>query len=142
MYPRLQPYVVQVDVKLGSGAHEAGWVIQEAYLGGRKAGNWRYVSPRGLSYKTITAAAAERAAGGDLVPRVRLVMSRGGAVLGAPADGNGAEGGDQGGGQGGGQGDGQEGGREGGRESPSPADDAPPAAAAPAPEAAAQSGLS
>ena len=44
----------QVELKLGSGAAEAGWTIVEAYLGARKAGNWRYVSPRGLKFKTIT----------------------------------------------------------------------------------------
>lgn len=75
----------EVELKLGSGAAEAGWTIVEAYVGARKAGNWRYVSPRGLKFKTITQAVAERAGGGDLVPRVKLVMSRGGDPPGGDA---------------------------------------------------------
>ena len=50
---------LQVELKLGSGAAEAGWTIVEAYVGARKAGNWRYVSPRGLKFKTITQVSAQ-----------------------------------------------------------------------------------
>ena len=48
-----------MEHKLGSGAAEAGWTIVEAYVGARKAGNWRYVSPRGLKFKTITQVSAQ-----------------------------------------------------------------------------------
>ena len=52
--PPCNPMSFQVELKLGDGAAEAGWTIVEAYVGARKAGNWRYVSPRGLKFKTIT----------------------------------------------------------------------------------------
>jgi hypothetical protein len=94
---RLPPHQVdrfETDAKLGAGAAEVGWVIQEAYRGAHKAGNWRYVSPRGLKFKTRAEAVEHRAAGGDVVPRVRLVMSRGGAVEGGGASGAEPEGGE------------------------------------------------
>ena len=49
----------QVDLKLGGGAAEAGWLIVEAYAGAQKAGNWRYVSPRGLKFKTVAQASTQ-----------------------------------------------------------------------------------
>lgn len=74
-----------IDAKLGPGAAECGWRIVEAYLGARKVGNWQYISPRGVKYKTKVEAHAARSAGADFVPRVKLVMSRGGQPEGAGA---------------------------------------------------------
>ena len=80
---------------------------------------WR---PR-LQLKSIAQAVAERACGGDVVPRVKLLMSRGGDPPGGDTPGMASDGA-----------------RTGGQGQKAPAPDAPPADAdAAAPEAAAQS---
>lgn len=74
-----------VDQKLWPGAFAAGWRIREAYLNSRRYGNWRYVTPWGEHHKTRAEAAEAHAleeagmAPPRAYPRVRLVLSRGGA---------------------------------------------------------------
>ena len=75
--------------------------------------------------KSIAQAVAERACGGDVVPRVKLFMSRGGDPPGGDTPGMASDGA-----------------RTGGQGQKAPAPDAPPAAAAPAPVAASQSNQS
>ena len=77
---------------------------------------WR---PR-LQLKSIAQAVAERACGGDVVPRVKLLMSRGGDPPGGDTPGMASDGA-----------------RTGGQGQKAPAPDALPAAAAAAPPVAA-----
>ena len=48
-YGRLKPEVV--DIKLWSGASEAGWSMVEACRNGAKHGLWRYHAPNGATYR-------------------------------------------------------------------------------------------
>ena len=83
--PAPLPPQATVDQKLWPGAFAAGWRIREAYLNSRRYGNWRYVTPWGEHHKTRAEAAEAHAleeagmAPPRAYPRVRLVLSRGGA---------------------------------------------------------------
>ena len=63
LYEEEDPTVI--DRRLGTGAAAKGWRNFEAWRGGGKHGNWKYISPGGEVYKTIADVAAARASGAD-----------------------------------------------------------------------------
>ena len=77
---RYELSAIRVDLKLWPGAAAEGWKVSESYHDSRKTGSWYHIAPDGTKHRTRTAAVGATPAADELqYPRVKLVMSRGGA---------------------------------------------------------------